>query len=132
MTGIERLRILETGSKNTALLKVLDYLETRTDLYDRFLNEDKTPSQMWEYIQKKAKAIAVNNCAVVDDKIVYVWAVSYFLASNEALGLTKQEEKKTDTKSKKVETPKKENKENRVIDISKAKEENQITMFQEV
>ena len=132
MTGIERLRILETGSKNTALLKVLDYLETRTDLYDRFLNEDKTPSQMWEYIQKKAKAISVNNCAVVDDKIVYVWAVSYFLASNEALGLTKQEEKKTDTNSKKVETPKKENKENKVIDISKAKEENQLTMFQEV
>ena len=58
MTGIERLRILSEGTKNPALIKVIDYLETRKDMYERYLNEDKTPDQMWQYITKKAKEIA--------------------------------------------------------------------------
>ena len=46
MTGIERLRILSEGTQNQGLLKVLDYLETRKDMDERFLNEEKTPDQM--------------------------------------------------------------------------------------
>lgn len=144
MTGIERLRILSTGTKNNALLKVLDYLETRKDMYDKFLNEEKTPDQMWQFITKKAKEQSINNCAVIDDRVVYVWAISYFLATNEALNLndnqisksketTKTETKKTKSKTKKLEedTPQSEPK-NKVIDIETAKATNQISMFKEV
>jgi len=146
MTGIERLRILSEGTKNQALIKVIDYLETRKDMYERYLNEEKTPEQMWQYITKKAKEQSINNCAVIDDRVVYVWAISYFLATNEALSLTtadtskskeepkkdlKKETKKTKTKkaeeqSSEQETP------NNVIDIQTAKVSNQITMFEGV
>jgi len=148
MTGIERLRILSEGTKNNALIKVLDYLETRKDMYDKFLNEEKTPNQMWQFITQKAKEQSINNCAVIDDRVVYVWAISYFLATNEALGLnnnqiskskedTKNETKKTKSKSKKSEEKQEENTpqnepNNKVIDIETAKTTNQISMFKEV
>lgn len=146
MTGIERLRILSEGTKNQALIKVIDYLETRKDMYERYLNEEKTPEQMWQYITKKAKEQSINNCAVIDDRVVYVWAISYFLATNEALSLTttdtskskeepkkesKKETKKTKTK-KSEEQPVEQETPNNVIDIQTAKVSNQITMFEGV
>lgn len=146
MTGIERLRILSEGTKNQALIKVIDYLETRKDMYERYLNEEKTPEQMWQYITKKAKEQSINNCAVIDDRVVYVWAISYFLATNEALSLTtadtskskeeakkeaKKETKKTKTK-KSEEQPVEQETSNNVIDIQTAKVSNQITMFEGV
>ena len=136
MTGIERLRILSEGTKNQALIKVIDYLETRKDMYERYLNEEKTPEQMWQYITKKAKEQSINNC----------WAISYFLATNEALSLTtadtskskeeskkeaKKETKKTKTK-KSEEQPVEQETPNNVIDIQTAKVSNQITMFEGV
>ena len=146
MTGIERLRILSEGTKNQALVKVIDYLETRKDMYERYLNEEKTPEQMWQYITKKAKEQSINNCAVIDDRVVYVWAISYFLATNESLNLTKtdtsksKEEPKKDAKKeiKKIKTKKSEEQPveqetpNNVIDIQTAKVSNQITMFEGV
>ncbi len=146
MTGIERLRILSEGTKNQALIKVIDYLETRKDMYERYLNEEKTPEQMWQYITKKAKEQSINNCAVIDDRVVYVWAISYFLATNEALSLTtadtskskeeakkeaKKETKKTKTK-KSEEQPVEQETPNNIIDIQTAKVSNQITMFEGV
>ncbi len=146
MNGIERLRILSEGTNNQPLLKVLDYLETRKDMYERYLNEEKTPEQMWTYITKKAKEQSINNCAVIDDRVVYVWAISYFLASNESLQLneksiskpkeeTKKETKKTKSKKSEeqpTEQEKQEGQANNVIDIKTAKVSNQITMFEGV
>lgn len=140
MTGIERLRILSEGTQNQGLLKVLDYLETRKDMYEKFLNEEKTPDQMWKYITQKAKKLSINNCAVVDDRIVYAWAISYFLASNEALNLSSDKISKPECKPKNEEKkskPKKSSEEkelqkNNVIDIQTAKTSTQMTMFEEV
>lgn len=138
MTGIERLRILSEGTKNQALIKVIDYLETRKDMYEKYLNEEKTPEQMWQYITKKAKEQSINNCAVIDDRVVYVWAISYFLATNESLNLnttdtskeaSKKEAKKTKTK-KFEKQPLEQETPNNVIDIQTAKVSNQITMFE--
>lgn len=140
MTGIERLRILSEGTKNQALIKVIDYLETRKDMYEKYLNEEKTPEQMWQYITKKAKEQSINNCAVIDDRVVYVWAISYFLATNESLNLnttdtskeaSKKEAKKTKTK-KFEKQPLEQETPNNVIDIQTAKVSNQITMFEGV
>ena len=144
MTGIERLRVLSTGTKNQALLKVIDYLETRKDMYERFLNEEKTPYQMWEYITQKAKELSINNCAVIDDRIVYAWAISYFLATNESLNLIEKKVDKTtegiknETKKSKAKITDGKNKEiqkeqqNNVIDMQTAKSSDQITIFEEV
>lgn len=138
MTGIERLRILSEGTKNQALIKVIDYLETRKDMYEKYLNEEKTPEQMWQYITKKAKEQSINNCAVIDDRVVYVWAISYFLATNGSLNLnttdtskeaSKKEAKKTKTK-KFEKQPLEQETPNNIIDIQTAKVSNQITMFE--
>lgn len=140
MTGIERLRILSEGTKNQALIKVIDYLETRKDMYEKYLNEEKTPEQMWQYITKKAKEQSINNCAVIDDRVVYVWAISYFLATNESLNLnttdtsreaSKKEAKKIKTKKSEKQFSEQETP-NNVINIQTAKVSNQITMFEEV
>ena len=140
MTGIERLRILSEGTKNQALIKVIDYLETRKDMYEKYLNEEKTPEQMWQYITKKAKEQSINNCAVIDDRVVYVWAISYFLATNESLNLNTTDTSKEASKkeAKKIKTKKSEKQfseqetPNNVINIQTAKVSNQITMFEEV
>lgn len=93
MTGIERLKNLSENSKIPGLLKVIDYLATRKDMYEKYLNEEKTPDQLWQYIRNKAKTLQEDDCVFLDDKIVYAWAISYFLFSNEHLGIKKQQEK---------------------------------------
>lgn len=125
MTGIERLRTLSENSKIPGLLKVIDYLETRKDMYDKYLNEEKTPDQMWEYIRKKASKLQVDNCAFLDDKIVYGLAITYFLFSNEHLGIKKNNTKIENTKKTK----------NNIIKIEDARPKketitsNQISLF---
>ena len=136
MTGIERLKILSHGSKIKGLLKVIAYLETRPDMDEKYLNEEKTPDQMWEYIRKKAQQQSISGCAAIDDDVVYVWAISYFLATNEALGLnktssstpsstTKSKSKKPDKKAEIKEEQKEQNE-------KEEKEQSQISIFQEV
>ena len=146
MTGIERLRLLSEGTTNQALIKVIDYLETRKDMYKKYLNKEKTPEQMWQYITKKAKEQSINNCSVIDGRVVYVWAISYFLVTNKSLNLittdtskSKEEPKKEAKKETKKTKTKKSEKQfseqetpNNVINIQTAKVSNQITMFEEV
>ena len=101
---------------------------------------------MWQYITKKAKEQSINNCAVIDDRVVYVWAISYFLVTNKSLNLittdtskSKEEPKKEAKKETKKTKTKKSEKQfseqetpNNVINIQTAKVSNQITMFEEV
>lgn len=100
MTGIERLKELSKDIKNPSLLKVVEYLETRKDMYDKYLNEEKTPNQMWQYIRDKADKLKEDNCAFLDDKVVYAFAITYFLFSNEYLGIKEQQAKEKIKKSK--------------------------------
>lgn len=125
MTGIERLKNLSKDSKNTSLLKVIDYLETRKDMYEKYLNEEKTPSQMWQYIREKAEKLKIDNCASLDDKVVYGLAITYFLFSNEYLGITQNNTKIKNNKQPKSNVIKLE-------DIKTKKEtitSNQISLF---
>ena len=46
MNGIERIKELAKGQKDTALLKVIDYLISRTDMNDKYLNEEKNLKDM--------------------------------------------------------------------------------------
>ena len=120
MEGLEKLEkeVLELNNSNVTA--VFEYLKTRTDLYDKFENEEKSAEQMWKFICDKARKQAVHNVAMIADNLVYMWAVTYFIKSNDELGLNENKDK--------LPTP---------IDVTKKKEtkkpeDNQITLFGEV
>lgn len=123
MDGIERLQaeVLEMNNYNVSA--IFDYLKTRNDLHEKFNNNEKSIKQMYKYICDKARNLAKDNVAIVNYKIVYLWAITYFSKNNEELGLNK----KTTTGLKPSETKK---------EIKKAEdkkqEDAQISMFQEV
>ena len=57
---------------------------------DKYLNEEKSLKQMIDFIKSKAKKQAKNGIAMIDDEVVYGWAIHYFDETNEALGLNKK------------------------------------------
>ena len=122
MEGIERIekQVLELNNYN--VLKIFTYLKTKKELYKNFNNEEKSIKQMYDFICDKAEKQKVGRVAMIDDKVVYLWAVMYFIKSNEELGLNKQETITPPTKPTKVEQKKETKKENN----------NQISLFSEV
>ena len=123
MEGIERLQtqVLEMNDYNVS--GIFEYLKTRKDMYEKFNNNEKSIKEMYKYICDKAKKLAKNNVAMVDDRVVYVWALTYFNKSNEELGITK----KATTNI----TPTETKKENKTLE-EKKDNTNQISMFEEV
>ena len=104
MEGIERIRVLSQEQKDTNIKKVAEYLMTRVDLDEKFMNEEKNLNDMWEYIKKQAKEKAVNGCAVMEDDDVYGLAVHYFDETNEALGIKASKKETKATKQEKIPT----------------------------
>ena len=120
MEGLEKLEKEIAEMDNSNITAVFEYLKTRTDLYDKFKNEEKSAKQMWDFICNKAEKQKINNVAMIADNLVYMWAVTYFIKSNDELGLNENKDK--------LPTP---------IDVTKKKEtkkpeDNQITLFGEV
>lgn len=109
--GKERLDTLVQGQQDHALLKVVDYLKNLEE-DDIFLNEEKDLKGMCNYVKSKAKELAVNNMAFVEDETVYEWALTYWQLSNEELGIKKEEPKpivqKVDNVVKEQEVPQQE------------------------
>lgn len=89
MEGLERIKILSQEIKDKPLLKIIDYLLSRTDMNEKYMNEEKSLKQMIEFIKSKAKEKATNGVAVIEDEVVYGWAIHYFDEKNEDLNLSK-------------------------------------------
>lgn len=112
MEGIERIKILSKDVKDKALLKIVEYLISRKDMDEKYLNEEKSLKQMVEYINKTARKNAdkaKSNMFFATDEEVFGWAIHYFDESNETLKLDKMKEiSKEETKEtiKKVEDKK--------------------------
>lgn len=85
LDGIERIKILAKEAKDKSLLKIIDYLLTRNDMNDKYLNEEKSLSQMIQYIKAEAKKRAINGVAVIEDEEVYNLAIHYFDEANSNL-----------------------------------------------
>lgn len=85
LDGIERIKILAKEVKDKPLLKIIDYLLTRNDMNDKYLNEEKSLSQMIQYIKIEAKKCAINGVAVIEDEEVYNLAIHYFDEANSNL-----------------------------------------------
>lgn len=59
---------------------ILDYLESNASdaLAEKINNGNKTLAQCFAYIRGQAQKEAKNNCAMIEDKVVYGWAVHFF------------------------------------------------------
>lgn len=128
MEGLERLEkeVLEMNNNN--ILAIFEYLKTRTDLYEKFNNSEKSIKQMYKFICEKAKKQAINNVAMINDKMVYLWAVTYFNKINSELGLNETPKVMPPSSKEVIKNIEKKEKE------SETKKDNleQITLFQEV
>lgn len=93
MNGIERIKTLSAKITDKPLLKIIGYLLSREDMSEKYLNEEKSLSQMISYIRSEAKKQAKNGVAMIEDDVVYGWAIHYFDETNNDLGLDKKAEK---------------------------------------
>ena len=103
MDGLERLEKEAVEMNNHNVILIFNYIKEKESLRDKFNNEEKTIKGMYEFICNKARIVSQNNVAMVQDNIVYLWAMAYFNKTNEELGINK-----------KVSTPKKETKKTEV------------------
>lgn len=105
MTGFERLKVMEKEENNPLVTQIVEYLITRDDMQDKYLNEKKTLAGMAEFIEQKVLSLCINNKKKIpnsntqyafvglNDKKVQLWAVMYFSMTDEQLGLNKLKEK---------------------------------------
>ena len=93
MTGVERLKsMIEEGPLKKPLFKIYMYLKTRNDMEEKFLNPEKSMTQMYDYIKEQVRKQAVDGVVMIEDAVVYGLAIHYFDESNEDLGLNKKVE----------------------------------------
>lgn len=114
MEGIKRIEKMAEGQKDFVLLDVVKYLMSRTDMDEKYLNEEKTLKGMALYIQSEiikdfCKRMNTKNpssfaqeikydgksmrCLAVgmSDKRTYELAINYFSKSNKELGIKPEE-----------------------------------------
>ena len=133
MEGLERLEAEVLEINNNNILAIFEYLKTRKELYEYFNNEEKTIKQMYKFIYDKASKQKIDNVAIISDRMVYLWAVTYFSKSNEELGIDKKQKvmpPSSDEVIKNIEKKKSKN-EDKIL-VEDEPKENQITLFQEV
>lgn len=126
MEGLEKLETEVLKMNNYNVTAIFNYLKTRKDLYDKLSNKEKSIMQMYQYIYKKAEKQKIDKVAMISDKVVYLWAITYFSKSNDELGI-KEKKVMPPTPAEVLETEKKK----KTLKEEKTKNE-QITIFQEV
>lgn len=121
MEGIERLQaeILELNDYNIST--IFNYLKIRTELAEKFNNSEKSLKQMYSYICNMARKQSKNNVAMINDRVVYLWAINYFNKSNDELGLNKPKSNASITKE-----TKKENEKNKVVEVKEELEKEEV------
>lgn len=124
MEGLEKFQIEVLEMNNYNVSRIFEYLKNRTDLYEKFKEQEKSIKGMYDYICKKAKEKAINGVSFIDDRIVFLWAITYFSKTNKELNI----ECNKNSSEKLEKTSKEHNEDNNV----KQEETNQISLFQEV
>lgn len=102
MNGIERIKVLASEVKDEAVLEIVKYLVSRTDMNDKYLNEEKSLKQMIDFILKEAKKKSENNMAMIKDDVVFGWAIHYWDEDNKDLDLSSSDNVKNIEKKEKV------------------------------
>ena len=127
MEGIKRLEQEVMEMNNFNVYTIFNQIKDLPELQDKFDNKEKTIKGMYEYVYEKARTVKQGNVAMVNDRIVCLWATNYFKHSNEELGI----------KEKKVSPPPAKVIENKIKqdekEQKKEEEKNaQISIFSEV
>lgn len=131
MDGLERIKVLSSEIKDKALLKIIDYLLSREDMNEKYLSEEKSIKGMISFIKGEARKSATDGMAMIEDEVVYGWAIHYFDETNKDLKITEKEsDKKTQTKTENI-------KEKEKVKVTKQKgkdeknwkPEGQLTLF---
>ena len=117
MTGFERLKEQAEGQKDMALLQTVDFLLTRKDMEQKYLNEEKSLAEMGKFIREKGQKLTRNGWNYITNEVVYAWAIMYFSLPNKLLKIKDTPVKKDSKKDEKSDAPTK----NNVIPIEKAK-----------
>lgn len=94
MDGIERIKLLSSEVTNKPLLKVVNYLITRNDMNEKYLNEEKSLKQMVNYIKNEVRKTATDGWNCLDDEDVYNLAIHYWDETNESLKIKAVKEPK--------------------------------------
>ncbi|MBP3596519.1 MAG: hypothetical protein J6J60_08760 [Clostridia bacterium] len=125
MTGVERLKsMIEEGPLKKPLFKIYMYLKNRTDMDEKYLNPEKSLTQMYEYIKEQVRKQAVNGVAMIEDAVVYGLAIHYFDESNEDLGLNKKVVEKVIKKTESIS-----NAVQNIVSTQKKEEREQLSLF---
>jgi hypothetical protein len=115
MSGFERLEKAVEGQKDVALRQTVDYLLSRKDMEQKYLNEEKTLGEMVDFIHNKAKKHLKNGWTYITNEVVFAWAIMYFALPNELLKIDRNKSVQNQIKTSQ------ENKNNNVISIEKGK-----------
>ena len=118
MTGFERLKEQVKDQEDMALKQTVEYLLSRDDMEQKYLNEEKTLEEMASFIRKKGNEHARNGWNYITNEVVYAWAIMYFSLPNKFLKIEKNVPKKKETKKVKESTTK-----NNVVSLEEAKKE---------
>ena len=132
MTGKEHIKTQMEGQKDQALIQTVNFLLSRNDMENKFLNEEKNIKDMAEFIKKKGREHCTNGWNYITNEVVYAWAIMYFSLPNKVLKIEKTKSKKETKKEKPKDEPIKNNvisMETAKAKIEEKKEVMQISLF---
>ena len=119
MNGFERLKEQVKDQEDMALKQTVDYLITREDMEQKYLQENKTVEGMRKFIQQNGRKHLRNGWNYITNEVVYAWAIMYFSLPDKFLGIN-EPVKKAETKKN---TSIQENSKNNIVSLEKAKKE---------
>ena len=133
MTGFDRLREQIKDQENAALKQVVEYLLSREDMEQKYLNEEKSIKQMCSFIRGKSNAHSKDGWNFITNEVVFAWAIMYFSLPNTFLKINQPKVTKKTTINTSTETT---DTNNNVVSLEKAKKElenkkqvQQLTLF---
>lgn len=129
MNGFDRLMEQVKDQEDSALKQVIEYLISRDDMEQKYLNEEKNIKEMCNFIKEKGKVHAKNGWNFITNEVVFAWAIMYWALPNAFLKIN------TPKETKNIVTEEKTTK-NNVVSINtakkvleKKKQVEQLTLF---
>jgi len=114
MNGFDRLREQVKDQEDSALKQVIEYLISRDDMEQKYLNEEKNIKEMCNFIKEKGKVHAKNGWNFITNEVVFAWAIMYWALPNAFLKINTPKETKNSVTEEKTTK-------NNVVSINTAK-----------
>ncbi len=114
MNGFDRLREQVKDQEDSALKQVIEYLISRDDMEQKYLNEEKNIKEMCNFIKEKGKIHAKNGWNFITNEVVFAWAIMYWALPNAFLKINTPKETKNSVTEEKTTK-------NNVVSINTAK-----------